>query len=241
MEVDNGSLHNPNDGDLYLLVHSGSRNLGLKIATYFQRLAVEWVKAHKVTCPKDLEYLPMGEGGNDYLYWMRKAQDYAHNNRLVMLRIILHSLGLDYDPKQLVESVHNYISPKDNIVRKGAISAYAERVVIPLNMADGTIIGIGKANEQFNNSAPHGAGRLYGRKDMLRRLDAGQWTLEEYQASMDGIFTTSVSRGTFDESKFAYKDLSQIEAELEQTVNIAARLKPVYNLKASEASGRSNP
>ena len=134
----------------------------------------------------------------------------------------------------MIESVHNYIADKDQIIRKGAISAYqGEQVIIPLNMADGTIIGTGKGNTAYNKSAPHGAGRNHSRTEMFRKLDKGEYCLEDFSNSMEGVFSTSINRETFDESKFAYKDPAEIEKYLLETVVVSDRLKPVYNLKAA--------
>lgn len=135
----------------------------------------------------------------------------------------------------MIESVHNYISDRDGIIRKCAISAHKnEKLVIPLSMGDGIVIGTGKGNKDYNFSTAHGAGRLYGRKDMLRRLDSGKfYSMKAFEDSMKGIFTTSVSRETFDESPFAYKPWDSISSYLEETVDVEQVAKPVYNLKAS--------
>lgn len=231
IEIEIGS-----EGELYLTIHSGSRNFGLKVATYFQQRAKKLTEEMNIKVPQDLEYLPLSFGGSDYLDWLEVAQSYAHCNRLVMLNIILRFLGEEYDVNKIVESTHNYISKRDGIIRKGAISAHKdEKVVIPLNMGAGIVLGKGKGNKDYNWSAPHGAGRLYGRKDMLRKLDSGTFhSMEEYKGAMEGIFTTSISRKTFDESPFAYKPLESIATYLEETVEIEQIAKPVYNLKASE-------
>lgn len=222
------------EGNLYLLIHSGSRNLGLKVCNHFQAKAKDYIKKNKLKVDQDLEYLPMDAGGEDYIYWMHMTQQYAQLNRRMMLQIILNRLDEQFESSRLVESVHNYIG-KDGIVRKGAISAYEnENVVIPLNMADGTILGVGKSNADYNFSAPHGAGRLHSRSAMFKMLATGQYSIEDFKQSMEGIFSTSVTKDTFDESKFAYKDAQTIIEEIGKTVEIKTKLKPVYNLKASE-------
>lgn len=223
------------DGELYLTIHSGSRNFGLKVAEYYQHMAEDIMRQMNIKVPKDLEYLPLGYGGISYLLSAKLAQKYAHYNRLSMVYIILKFLGEEYEESNMIESVHNYISDTDQIVRKGAISAHEyERVVIPLNMGAGIVIGKGKGNKDYNWSAPHGAGRLFGRKDMIRRLDSGKfYSMEAFEESMKGIFTTSVNRSTFDESPFAYKPWDSISGYLEGTVDIEQVAKPVYNLKAS--------
>ncbi|MDI9393469.1 MAG: RtcB family protein, partial [Synergistota bacterium] len=139
------------------------------------------------------------------------------------------------DERSLVESVHNYISERDGIVRKGAISAHkGERVVIPLSMASGVVLGIGKGNPSFNYSAPHGAGRLFGRKEMKRRLKEGAITMGSFKKSMEGVFSTSLSSETIDESPMAYRRWEDISDEVKETVEVTALLKPVYNLKSPE-------
>lgn len=233
IEVEKGS-----DDELYLTIHSGSRNFGLKVATHYQNLAASITKEMNISVPKGLEYLPRSYGGIAYLLEAKLAQDYAHCNRMAMMYTILRFLGEDTDEctgENTIESVHNYISDSDGIVRKGAISAHKdEKVVIPLNMGAGIVLGKGEGNKDYNFSAPHGAGRLFGRKDMLRRLDSGTFhSMEEYEESMKGIYTTSVNRSTFDESPFAYKPWDSMSIFLEETVDIEQVAKPVYNLKAS--------
>lgn len=180
-----------------------------------------------------MEFLPLEGEGRDYIHWAALAQEYARWNRRFMLALILEFFAFDLHEEHIIESIHNYIDPHDHIIRKGAIAAHAgQKVVIPLNMADGTLLGVGKGNPEYNYSAPHGAGRLHSRREMMRRLKRGDHTLQEYQRAMEGIFSTSVTPGTFDESPFAYKDPAMIETYLHACVEITTRLKPVYNLKA---------
>lgn len=221
-------------GNLHLTIHTGSRNLGKRIADHFQARAAAATRRLGITVPKGQEFLPLREGGSDYLHWMERAQEYARLNRRAIAAAILSFFGLPFDEFLIIESVHNYISERDRIIRKGAISAHSgERVVIPLTMADGILLGIGRGNRDYNLSAPHGAGRLHGRKEMFRMLGRGEVSLEEYRETMKGIFSTSVSRDTIDESRFAYKPLSQIEPHLRETVMITDHLHPRYNLKAA--------
>lgn len=223
-----------NDGSYRLIVHSGSRNLGKRIAEHFQEMAVKVSKEMGVTVPRGMEYLPLTAGGDRYMRWANMAQVYARYNRRFMLATILNFFGIKFDDKLVIESVHNYIAEKDQVIRKGAISAHeGEQVIIPLNMADGTIIGIGKGNTSYNKSAPHGAGRNHSRKEMFRKLDKGEYSLDDFEKSMEGVFSTSINRETFDESKFAYKDPAAIEKYLLETVTVTDKLKPVYNLKAA--------
>ena len=222
------------DGRFHLIVHSGSRNLGKRVAEHYQELAVQVTKQMGIKVPKGLEYLPLAAGGTDYLRFAQLAQAYARHNRRFMVGLILEFFGMELQEDAITESVHNYIAERDQVIRKGAISAHeGERVIIPLNMAAGTLLGLGKGVGSYNRSAPHGAGRRHGRKEMFRMLDRGEKTLEDFTASMEGVFTTSVCRETFDESPFAYKDPAEVEPFLLETVTITDRLKPVYNLKAS--------
>ncbi len=225
------------DGELYLTIHSGSRNFGLKVAGFFQNMAKNVVKEMNINVPKGLEYLPLSFGGTDYLNMVRLAQDYAYCNRRAMMHTILRFLGEDRDSEieesRIIESVHNYISNRDHIVRKGAISAHkGERLVVPLNMGAGIIIGTGKGNKDYNWSTAHGAGRLYGRMDMKRRLESGIYSMKGFEESMKGIYTTSVNRFTIDESPMAYKSLDNILPFLDESIIIEQVIKPVYNLKA---------
>ncbi|CAH2031678.1 RtcB family protein [Trichlorobacter ammonificans] len=221
-------------GGYHLIVHSGSRNLGKRVAEHFQQRARRTTEEQRIRVPRGLEFLPLKEGGRDYLRWMAAAQRYAALNRRMMLLIMLRFFELELEEAQVLESVHNYIAEDDGIVRKGAISAHqGERVIIPLNMADGTLIGTGLGNPAYNRSAPHGAGRLHGRKEMFRRLKEGQFSMQQYADSMEHVFSTSVNRETFDESRFAYKPLAAIEHHLRETVTVEQRLTPVYNLKAA--------
>ncbi|HPX62428.1 MAG TPA: RtcB family protein [Deltaproteobacteria bacterium] len=222
------------DGSYRLIVHSGSRNLGKRVAEHFQKLAASITAQMGMTVPKGMEYLPLAAGGERYMHWAAIAQAYARYNRRFMLATILEFFGLKFEEQQVIESVHNYIAETDHVIRKGAISAHkGEQVIIPLNMADGTIIGTGKGKSNYNESAPHGAGRRHSRKEMFRKLDKGEYRLEDFSDSMQGIFSTSINRDTFDESKFAYKDPAEIEKYLLETVMITDKLKPVYNLKAA--------
>jgi len=232
IEVD----EDPKTGELYATVHTGSRHFGFQVANYFQSLARAYIKAKGISgIGRGLEYLPMSKGGEEYMHWLRIAQRYAEHNRFVILDQILEFFGLAVNPQNIIQSVHNYISEKDGIVRKGAISAYeGEPVVIPLNMAAGVIFGRGKGNPLYNFSAPHGAGRVLGRKEMKRRLKTGELSMEAFRKSMEGVYTTSISKDTIDESPMAYKRWEDIREEMEETVTVEKLLRPVYNLKAPE-------
>lgn len=256
------------DGYKYLVIHTGSRNLGKQVADYYQNLAFELMsgkdelyeeqgriieeykaagrksdiqnaiaelhrnfKAVNPNIPKDLCYLE-GKYREDYLHDMRICQKFAYINRVMIAQIICNHMGwgVDADMPDYFECIHNYIDHDSNIVRKGAISAkYGEKVLIPINMRDGCIIGTGKGNEDWNCSAPHGAGRVMSRTKAKELV-----SLEEFEKSMDGIYTTSVNQSTIDESPMAYKTLNEIVENIKDTVDVLTIIKPVYNFKASE-------
>jgi RNA-splicing ligase RtcB len=215
------------DDCLWLTVHTGSRNFGLKIASWHQAVAID-----QVGDQKGLEWLE-GAEGDTYRSHMRVAQQYAAANRW----FILCSIAEDFfrlSQGQLakcecVESVHNYISFSDNIIRKGAISARkGERVVIPWNMRDGLVIGIGKGNKDWNQSAPHGAGRVMGRGAAKRTL-----RVEDFRATMTGIWSSCVGPQTLDEAPDAYKPAQTIRDAIGDTVEIQRTVRPLYNFKAT--------
>jgi RNA-splicing ligase RtcB len=225
-----------NDGRFWVVIHSGSRNFGLKVAEFHQRKAMLAhgapplsKKGVPVSKPTGLEWLE-GADAEEYLRDMRVAQQMAMLNRLTMLEALLDPIG-DWTDWPLVTSVHNYIGD-DDIIRKGAISAKAgEPVIIPWNMAEGLIIGEGKGNADWNNSAPHGAGRKMSRGAAKRTL-----SLHAYQQQMAaaGIWSSCVDEATLDEAPGAYKDAQSVEACIGDTVEVKNRLRPVYNFKASE-------
>jgi tRNA-splicing ligase RtcB len=218
----------------WIFIHSGSRNFGLNLANHFQAKAKALCQKMNIRVPNEMEYLPLGDGmpGSEYLYHMNIAQEFAHANRITMVRQILEILDYPFEQENIVESVHNYISPVDNICRKGAISAYSgEEVIVPLNMAEGTIIGTGKGNKDFNFSAPHGAGRLFGRNVMKNQLKSNPEMMKEFAGRMEGIFSSSIDENTIDESPMAYKPYSMIEEYLKKTVDVKEIVRPIYNLK----------
>lgn len=244
-------------GNKYLIIHSGSRNLGKQVADIYQKVAIERLYSdkqeraklieklknegrekeiqsalaaftfkHNNKPPKDLCYLD-GKDRDNYLFDMRLCQEFAIKNREYIARRICIGMGWKFNDS--FHTVHNYIDD-NNIVRKGAISAKLnETVLIPINMRDGCILGIGKGNEDWNYSAPHGAGRLMSRNKAKEEL-----SLEEYQNTMSGIYTTSVDTSTLDEAPMAYKPIESIVENIKDTVEIIKILKPIYNFKASE-------
>lgn len=233
IEVDRDS-----QGRFWLVIHSGSRNVGRKVADFFQARAREWCEVNGVSTPRGLEFLPLSEGGDEYVRWLNVAQEYAAWNRRSMAAQALEFFGIAFDEEKAVESVHNYLGD-DGIVRKGAISARAgERVLIPLNMADGVIIGTGLGNPDYNWSAPHGAGRRFSRGEMKQQLESGEVTMEQFLTRMDSVYSTSLSPKTIDESPMAYKSKEDILPDLEATVRIEETMVPVHNLKAQELSAR---
>lgn len=206
----------------YLVIHSGSRNLGLQVAQIYQGKAAELCRDD---VPEDLKYLE-GELAQAYLHDMRICQEWAKGNRESMMEG-LYRYGIGHDP--WFHTVHNYIGD-DDIVRKGAISAEpGEKVLIPLNMRDGAVIGYGKGNADWNNSAPHGAGRVMSRSKARKTLD-----VDEFKAQMDGVFTTTANEETLDEAPGAYKPALEIIDALSPTVEVSERLMPVYNFKACD-------
>jgi RNA-splicing ligase RtcB len=249
----------------YLVIHSGSRNLGKQVAEIYQRLAIDlcsgkedyFIKRDEIitgykaegkrkeikkvleelkkeydnlqpSYPKALCYLT-GEYREKYLHDMKICQEYASLNREMMADIIVQSLfKRELYEFTYFETIHNYINFKDNIIRKGAISAYeGEKVLIPINMRDGSIIAIGKGNPEWNYSAPHGAGRL-----MSRNVAKESVNLDDFKRSMEGIYSTSVNEYTLDESPFAYKPIEEILNNIGDTVKIIDTIKPIYNFKA---------
>lgn len=180
-----------------------------------------------LTMPKDLCYLE-GDLKDEYLHDMKVAQDFAKTNREVIGENILKNMGIDTNELYMFHTVHNYIDFKDNIIRKGAVSANSgELLLIPMNMRDGSLLCTGKGNSEWNCSAPHGAGRI-----MSRRKARDNVSLEEYVDSMSGIYSSSVCESTIDESPMAYKNIDEIISNIGDTVEIIDRLKVLYNYKA---------
>lgn len=250
------------DGTFYLVIHTGSRNLGKQVAEIYQRLAIDLAKGKdkffaqkeeiiavykslgkkkeiqaklkelekeyrgkKAAMPEDLCYV-YGKYFHQYLHDMELCQNFAKINRELIAKILLGKAGLT--ATESFHTTHNYIDTADLIIRKGAIAAHKdEKVLIPINMRDGSVLAVGKGNAEWNFSAPHGAGRLMSRSDAKELLD-----MEEYRESMAGIYTTSISEGTLDESPQAYKSLDDIIDVIDDTVDIIEVLKPVYNFKA---------
>lgn len=259
IEIDEAS-----DKGFYLVIHSGSRNLGKQVAEIYQQLAVDLhmgkedffrqkeeiirlykeqgrraeipdalkdlqkkYKTHALSVPEDLCWL-YGSFLEDYLYDIELCQQFARRNREKMAEILLQRTGMT--AVESFHTVHNYIDTKERILRKGAIAAHAgEKVLIPINMRDGSVLAIGKGDPEWNYSAPHGAGRLMSRKQAKETI-----ALEAYKSAMEGVYTTSVNDQTIDEAPMAYKSLEDILDVIRDTVDVIDVMKPVYNFKAAD-------
>lgn len=254
IEVDRGE-----NGDLFIVVHSGSRHIGNEVAKYYQDegrkafwggaryqvdAAIAELKAqgrfqeiqptinrlrkeHEIAIPRDLVYVEC-QLFDDYIHDMKIIQHFATLNRKAMMDEILS--GMELTPVEQFTTIHNYIDTDNMILRKGAVAAFSgQKLLIPINMRDGSLICVGKGNPEWNCSAPHGAGRLMSRKEAFNRL-----SLEEYRREMEGIYTTCVDRTTLDEAPMAYKGIDEIVSNIGPTVDIVERIIPVYNFKAAE-------
>ena len=258
-------LDKDDEGNLYLVIHTGSRNLGKQVAEIYQAKAVKHLtdgadafeesirrtieeykaagrreelqsvikkmrREHREvepTLPKDLCYVE-GEAREQYLHDMRLCQRWAVLNRK-LIGLLLLKFFPDVKVEEKFESIHNYISD-DNMIRKGSISAWSgEKCIIPLNMRDGSLICVGKGNTEWNNSAPHGAGRVLSRTQAYEKI-----TMEDFEASMNGIYSESVNDFTRDESPMVYKPAEEIIANIGDTVDIETIIRPIFNFKASK-------
>lgn len=243
-------LDEDEQGCKYLVVHSGSRNLGVKVCNYFQSIAkknvnhreerkriIEDLKKYGLekeinntlrrlgTVPPELAYLE-GKDLDDYNFAAHACQDFAYENRWNIANTILRGLELLHDDS--FTTCHNYFNIHSGIIRKGAVRAEKdEQLIIPLNMRDGSLICRGKGNEDWLCSAPHGAGRLMSRSRAKETL-----SMEEYRHQMHDIYSTSVCESTIDESPMAYKPAEEIESLIADTVDVVKRIKPIYNFKA---------
>lgn len=257
IEVDRAS-----DGTLYLVIHTGSRNLGKQVAEYYQHLAVELNQGREeyfkkrdaliaeykaagrrkeiqaalkalhwadkpLSVPEDLCFL-YGEYLENYLHDVEICQRFARRNRELIAQILLERAGLT--GADGFHTIHNYIDTDEMILRKGAIAAHkGEKVLIPINMRDGSVLAIGRGNLEWNYSAPHGAGRLMSRGAARETL-----SMEAYTEAMKGIYTTSVNPSTIDEAPMAYKSLEDIIDVIRDSVDVVDIMKPIYNFKASD-------
>lgn len=250
------------DGTNYLVIHSGSRNLGKQVAEIYQQLAVDlnlgkeeyfkardaliaeyktagrrkeiqaalqnlcWNRRRETTIPEDLCFL-YGQYFEDYLADVEICQRFARRNREKIAEVLLERTGMT--GTEAFHTIHNYIDTEEMILRKGAIAAHeGEKVLIPINMRDGSVLAIGKGNPEWNYSAPHGAGRV-----MSRTKAKAELSLDEYRQEMEGVYTTSVNAETLDEAPMAYKSLSDIIDVIEESVTVIDVMKPIYNFKAN--------
>ena len=246
------------DGNQYLVAHSGSRNLGVQVANYYKKAGFEQMQMEGVQTSQDLvaelkaqgRYqeiasalqsfvvekkelnIPMslayvsGQLFEDYIHDMAIVQRFSQLNRQAMMDTMLSELGLTETER--FETIHNYIDMESMILRKGAVSAkLGERLLIPINMRDGSLICTGKGNPEWNYSAPHGAGRLMSRTKAKETLN-----MAEFTQSMEGIYTTSVHESTIDEAPMAYKPMEAIVSNIHPTVEINSVIRPIYNFKA---------
>lgn len=220
------------EGSLYLVIHTGSRNPGLRVAELYQKKAYNAAGGRKQTeIPYELAPLT-GQDMEDYLADMEFMQRFAALNRQIIMEVILE--GMKLHEADSFTTVHNYIDMDSMILRKGAVSAKAgETLLIPMNMRDGSLICTGLGNEDWNCSAPHGAGRLYSRKDA-----GNHFTLSQFKKEMEGIFTTSVGQDTLDEAPMAYKPMDSILRHIGDTVRVEKIIRPIYNFKAGEWAGK---
>ncbi|MBO4494681.1 MAG: RtcB family protein [Clostridiales bacterium] len=258
IEIDRAS-----NGTFYLVIHSGSRNLGKQVAEFYQNMAIDlhkgkeeyfkkkeelirtykeegrrkeiesalkaMAKAYEEKIPEVPEELCWLYGSflEDYLHDVEICQKFAVRSREKMAEVMLERTGMT--GVSAFHTVHNYIDTEEMILRKGAIAAHAgEKVLIPINMRDGSVIAVGRGNPEWNYSAPHGAGRILSRSAAREKLD-----METYKAAMTGIYTTSVNPQTLDEAPMAYKSLEDIVDVIAESVDIIDIMKPVYNFKAS--------
>jgi len=226
-------LDKDDDGRLWLVVHSGSRNLGKQVAEYYQKAAAKNLEKKRIKVDKNLAFAE-GQLFDDYIHDMAITQRYAELNRKAIVREIVKQMKFKVEDS--FTTIHNYIetSPSQGldtrILRKGAISAKAgERVLIPINMRDGSLICIGRGNPDWNYSAPHGAGRR-----MSRSAAKGSITLSQFKESMEGIYSSTLNKSTIDEAPFAYKPMDEITANIADTAEIIQIIKPLYNFKAAE-------
>lgn len=252
------------DGTKYLVIHSGSRNLGKQVAEHYQKLAInldrgygeyfekrdEIIRTYKEqgrrkeiqealkqlhfqvyesepSMPDDLCYLS-GKYLEDYLHDVVICQAFARRNREKMAEVMLDRCKMAAGTA--FHTIHNYIDTDEMILRKGAIAAHeGEKVLIPINMRDGSVLAVGKGNPEWNYSAPHGAGRIMSRRKAKENLD-----MDEYKKTMEGIYTTSINENTLDEAPMAYKSLDDIIDVIRESVDVIDIMKPIYNFKACD-------
>ena len=228
-------LDQDENGDLYVVIHSGSRHLGTAVMEYYLTAGQKYLKKQGSDVPYEWTYL---EGGlmADYIHDVEIVQKFAQLNREAILDEL--AKGMQWKLSDTHTCAHNYIDSDGSVsdgkmvIRKGAISARkGEKVIIPINMRDGVILGSGLGNEDWNCSAPHGAGRVMKRQEVM-----SSFTVAQYKKEMKGVYSSCIGKGTLDEAPFAYRSMEQIAEAIAETVNIDKILKPVYNFKAGGES-----
>lgn len=220
-------LDQDDEKNTYLIIHSGSRHLGYEVTEYYLREGQKILKAQGIEIPYELTYLD-GNLMDDYLHDLAIVQNFAALNREIMVDEI--TKGMKFKIQDMYYSIHNYVDFDHDtpIIRKGAISAEeGEKVIIPINMRDGVILGTGLGNEDWNYSAPHGAGRIMKREDIK-----ANFTVSGFKSSMKGIYSSCIGKDTLDEAPFAYRDLAAIAEAVTATITIDKVIKPIYNFKA---------
>lgn len=219
------------EGNIYVVIHSGSRHLGLEVANFYQEEGYKALNGtdkniKRTNVPRQLAYVSF-ELFDQYIHDMKIVQEYARLNRQAMTDEIVK--GMKIHVTEQFTTIHNYIDTESMILRKGAVSAKkGEHLLIPINMRDGSLICTGKGNEDWNQSAPHGAGRL-----MSRSAAKESFTVSEFKNQMKGIYTTSVNKDTLDECPMAYKGMEDIVDNIGDTVDVEKVIRPIYNFKAS--------
>lgn len=215
------------EGQFYIVIHSGSRHLGKEVTDYYIKSGAEYLKKQGERVPYPLTWLD-GQLMEDYIADVEIVQEFAARNREIILAEILKRMKLKEE--DVFSSVHNYLdkSGTKKILRKGAVSAkIGERVIIPVNMRDGVLLGTGKGNPDWNESAPHGSGRRMRRDEVKKH-----YTVAAFKKEMKGIYCSCIAADTLDEAPFAYRTLGEITDDIQETVEITNVLKPVYNFKA---------
>ena len=242
---------------MWLVIHTGSRHLGLEVAKHYQELAykqlkdsdvggkikaviadlkvkgrekeiektIQALKMQEPHIPKSLCYVS-GQAFKDYIHDMEIVQKHAELNRKYIADTVIEKMG--WHICEEFQTIHNYIDTKNLILRKGSVSARdGEKLIIPINMRDGSLVCVGKGNPDWNYSAPHGAGRILSRSEAKDAVG-----IDEFRESMKGIYSSSVMESTIDESPMVYKPMDEIMENIKDTVDIVKVIKPVYNFKA---------
>lgn len=222
-------LDKDSEGGLYVVIHSGSRYLGKEVTEHYLNAGWQRLKAQGIEIPYELTYVE-NDLLDDYIHDISIVQEFARLNREAILDSLVK--GMKWKVLEIYSCAHNYIDTTEKIlmIRKGAISARkGEKVIIPINMRDGVILGTGKGNPEWNYSAPHGAGRIMKRTDVKEKF-----TVSNFKKEMKGIYSSCIGKGTLDEAPFAYRGIEDIADAITETVTVEQIIKPVYNFKAGD-------